>query len=138
MRDLQQQVSSILGAKTSVPTSLPESSTANLSYQVLNLTPDPAPIFPAPGLTPAMQAGLGMQHSGLTMEYLHNNHTIASQANDTQEVSTLDHGMGTQLGNRYSQVTNSYIHEFAPGFSYISQLNQNNTLKLLCRFVFQS
>ena len=50
MRDLQRQVSSFLGAQPSAQTSpnpLSESSTANPSSQVLNMTPDPAPIFTA-------------------------------------------------------------------------------------------
>ena len=90
MRELQQQVSSYLGAQTSAKTSqkpLPESINAYPSSQVLNLTPDPAPIFTAPGLTAAMQAGLGMQHSSLTKEYLRNNTAITSKAWDTQGMS---------------------------------------------------
>ena len=66
---------------------LPQPSNGIPSSQVLNKTPDPAPIFP--NLDIASQAG-------------------AVLANDTQGVSPLEPGIGAELGNKNSKVTNFY------------------------------
>ena len=65
---------------------LPQQSNGIPSSQVLK-TPDPAPIFP--NLDIASQAG-------------------AVLANDTQGVSPVESGIGSELGNKNSKVTNFY------------------------------